>query len=216
MSVFILIIVVVIINYYCFHVRKPDNKNQDTNTKKQPPPKKYQEVTTPTSKHARNDYFQKLGVEYEKKVGKKFEELGYYVVYNGLIKGLLDEGVDLIAIDFKRQDIHLIQCKNWKKMVMTHELLEKVYRKLSCFNFHPANYAADNLASYQQINNPYHSQVDITQIEPAKYTIRKSLYISYDRSVHMENGQYLTMMGVGIFKYKEMKIVTTNILEEFK
>ena len=53
------------------------------------------------------------GKNYEIFVGKYFENLGYKVFYNGIMKGRKDEGIDLIAE--KENEILLIQCKNWKE-----------------------------------------------------------------------------------------------------
>ena len=51
------------------------------------------------------------GKKFEKLTGKRFEELGYKVIYNGLEKGKLDQGIDLIC--YKENEILLIQCKNF-------------------------------------------------------------------------------------------------------
>lgn len=50
------------------------------------------------------------GNEYELFIGKRYEELGKKVIYNGIQKGVLDNGIDLIVEDEK--SITLIQCKN--------------------------------------------------------------------------------------------------------
>ena len=60
------------------------------------------------------------GKKFEKLTGKRFEELGYKVIYNGLEKGKLDQGIDLIC--YKENEILLIQCKNYTKSnSITHE-----------------------------------------------------------------------------------------------
>lgn len=51
------------------------------------------------------------GSTYELFIGKEYENLGNKVIYNGIEKGLLDNGIDLIAED--ENTITLIQCKNW-------------------------------------------------------------------------------------------------------
>ena len=52
------------------------------------------------------------GSEYEKFIGKKYEELGFEVIYNGIKKGIHDNGIDLIV---KKKDKYiLVQCKSWK------------------------------------------------------------------------------------------------------
>lgn len=49
------------------------------------------------------------GQVYEKYVGQVFEDEGYKVEYNGLEKGFLDRGIDLIAR--KNESLNFIQCK---------------------------------------------------------------------------------------------------------
>jgi len=51
------------------------------------------------------------GKEFELKVGKYYENLGYIVSYNGIGRKLKDEGIDIIAKN--KNEILLIQCKNW-------------------------------------------------------------------------------------------------------
>ena len=62
-----------------------------------------------TKKVSKYTYY---GSEYEKFIGKKYEELGFKVVYNGIKKGIYDNGIDLIV---KKRNQHiLVQCKSWK------------------------------------------------------------------------------------------------------
>lgn len=49
------------------------------------------------------------GSVYEKFVGQQLEDEGFDVIYNGLEKGMLDRGIDLIAS--KGNEINFIQCK---------------------------------------------------------------------------------------------------------
>src|SRR5690606_28857040 len=49
------------------------------------------------------------GQVYEKYVGQILEDEGYDVVYNGLEKGFLDRGIDLIAR--KEDKLNFVQCK---------------------------------------------------------------------------------------------------------
>jgi len=53
------------------------------------------------------------GDEFEKFVGKYYEDLGYTVAYHGIDNGRKDHGIDIIAK--KEKEIIFIQCKNWKK-----------------------------------------------------------------------------------------------------
>ncbi len=51
----------------------------------------------------------KVGDDFEKYVGKKYEDNGYEVEYRGLNLGFLDGGIDLITK--KNDKVFLIQCK---------------------------------------------------------------------------------------------------------
>lgn len=51
------------------------------------------------------------GSSYEQFIGKKYEDLGYSVIYHGIEQKLNDQGIDLIAQ--KDDNIVFVQCKNW-------------------------------------------------------------------------------------------------------
>lgn len=68
----------------------------------------------------------KAGDDFEKYVGKYFEDDGYEVEYRGINLGFLDGGIDLIAK--KNNKIFLIQCKYWKKKdSITHNMVKEFY-----------------------------------------------------------------------------------------
>ena len=77
-----------------------------------------------------DDQYTQMGEEYEKYIGLQFEKKGDFVIYNGLIYGIEDKGVDIITISENEKYINLIQCKNWKNKKMTLDDLELVYLKL--------------------------------------------------------------------------------------
>ena len=54
----------------------------------------------------------KRGNDYEIHVGKYYETQGYKVIYNGLINGKKDDGIDLLAEN--EHETLLIQCKGWR------------------------------------------------------------------------------------------------------
>jgi len=54
----------------------------------------------------------KRGNDYEIHVGKYYETQGYKVIYNGLINGKKDNGIDLLAEN--EHETLLIQCKGWR------------------------------------------------------------------------------------------------------
>lgn len=51
------------------------------------------------------------GSSYEQFIGKKYEDLGYSVIYHGIEQKFNDQGIDLIAQ--KDNNIIFVQCKNW-------------------------------------------------------------------------------------------------------
>jgi len=62
----------------------------------------------------KQEYTRKInaGTDYERYIAQKYIESGYTVIFNGIDKGKLDGGIDLIAI--KEDKTILIQCKNWQ------------------------------------------------------------------------------------------------------
>lgn len=54
------------------------------------------------------------GSEYEKYIGKKYEEQNKKVIYNGINKKRKDGGIDLIIN--QENKITFVQCKNWKEV----------------------------------------------------------------------------------------------------
>lgn len=60
-----------------------------------------------------------IGRLYERFVGYLYEQKGYSVDYEGVVKGLEDLGRDLICT--KGNEVIIIQCKNWAKFKTLHE-----------------------------------------------------------------------------------------------
>jgi len=79
----------------------------------------------------------RVGDNYEREVGKYYESFGYKIIYNGLEKGYLDEGIDIIATN--KDKTLLIQCKNWKNKTVTiteiYKFLENCNKFISKRNF---------------------------------------------------------------------------------
>lgn len=87
--------------------------------------------------HFKEVYYKQLGDTFEIYVGQLYENEYFLVIYNGLIKGLKDQGVDLIAIPLPsdaRKEIHLIQCKNWLSSTMGTDVASDALRKLERYN----------------------------------------------------------------------------------
>lgn len=67
-----------------------------------------------------------IGLEFERYCGYLYENEGYSVKYNGILKGKSDGGIDLIAT--KKDKILFIQCKYWGKDKMIREnTISQVY-----------------------------------------------------------------------------------------
>lgn len=71
------------------------------------------------------------GKEYEEQIGKYYEDIGYHVVYHGLIKGKRDKGIDLIAT--KEDETLLIQCKNWENSKVKQKDLKEFLGNCSLY-----------------------------------------------------------------------------------
>lgn len=175
------------------------------------------------SQYIRNDKetdpLKEIGDAYEKEIGKEFESKGDFVIYNGLISGVADGGVDLIVISPDSQSINLVQCKNWHKMKMEHHHISSVYDKLTNYSSN-IKYSIGYIVvkySYVALQKHLHYKKECDEIAnilkaSSNYTnIRKTLYIATDKVVDLDVGQHLTMIKPNIFRYKDMKIVISKI-----
>ncbi|MFY9099563.1 hypothetical protein OZY48_00765 [Aliarcobacter cryaerophilus] len=172
-----------------------------------------------TSNNDKADPLKEMGDAYEKEIGKEFESKGDFVIYNGLISGVADGGVDLIVISPDSQSINLVQCKNWHKMKMEHHHISSVYDKLTNYSSN-IKYSIGYIVvkySYVALQKHLHYKKECDEIAnilkaSSNYTnIRKTLYIATDKVVDLDVGQYLTMIKPNIFRYKDMKIVISKI-----
>lgn len=165
------------------------------------------------------DPLKEMGDAYEKEIGKEFESKGDFVIYNGLISGVADGGVDLIIISPDSQSINLIQCKNWHKMKMEYHHISGVYDKLTNYSSN-IKYSIGFIVvkySYVALQKHLHYKKECDEIAnilkaSKNYTnIRKTLYIATDHVINLDVGQHLTMIKPNIFRYKDMKIAITKI-----
>jgi len=150
------------------------------------------------------------GDEYEKYIGKKFEEKGELVIYNGFIRGYEDKGVDLISINNKTYNINLIQCKNWTNKPIYLEDIQEIYARLSQYDFDFFDLSAREINKYLQLKkkeNYISNIIKNVKQNLEKFTIRKTLYIGSDNATDLNIGKHLTMIKPNIFRYKDMKIV---------
>ena len=84
------------------------NSNNHVNKKNYEPEPEFEPKQTST-------YWEKVkkGSEYEEFIADYYKSLGYDVVEHGKMMGRKDMGIDIIA--FKKNEILLIQCKNFKE-----------------------------------------------------------------------------------------------------
>lgn len=167
----------------------------------------------PANKTSQNPLKAK-GDAYEKYIGRKLEDKGELVIYNGFIKGYEDKGVDIISVCHKTDTINLIQCKNWTQKSMLLNDVREVYAKLSKYDFDFFTLSPTEINSYLEIKNDYDEIEKI--LKNAKqnlnqFNIRKTLYVSSDKVMDLNIGRYLTMTKPNIFKYEDMKIVVRKI-----
>ena len=156
------------------------------------------------------DPLAQMGLDYEQMIGKQLLAQGYFVIHSGLIDGWADGGVDLIAIDRQRREIHLVQCKNWQKRPLTLERLEELYQKLCRYpldlsRFTQSQLFSTELAQVGEDTLPWLAEVQRTL--PGWHQ-RKTLSISSEKIVDLTIGQHLYMHGPHIFRYKDLKMVT--------
>ena len=172
-----------------------------------------------TSNNDKADPLKEMGDAYEKEIGKEFESKGDFVIYNGLISGVADGGVDLIVISPDSQSINLVQCKNWHKMKMEHHHISSVYDKLTNYSSN-IKYSIGYIVvkySYVALQKHLHYKKECDEIAnilkaTKNYTnIRKTLYISTDKVLDPDINQYIKMIKPNIFRYKDMKIVISKI-----
>ena len=172
------------------------------------------------AKNEKADPLKEMGDAYEKEIGKAFECKGDFVIYNGLIRGFYDGGVDLIVISPNSQSINFVQCKNWQNMQMEYHHINSVYDKLNeyLFNINISGVLSIYFFKYSkeiQKNLSYKKEYnEIANIFKSAYkysNIRKTLYISTDKVLDPDINQYIKMIKPNIFRYKDMKIVISKI-----
>ena len=177
----------------------------DVTTKQKKPQK--------TSSHTTEkiDLLKDKGDLYERYIGEQFEKKDELVIYNGLIRGYEDDGVDVISICPNKKVIHLIQCKNWTKKPMLLEDVKDIYLKLKLFNLSRLSHQAIEIQQHQKIFTELGEIKKILLLEKNDYQIRKTLYIGSDKVIELKIGKYLEMLQPNIFKYNDMKIVIKEL-----
>ncbi|MFX4232758.1 restriction endonuclease [Aliarcobacter butzleri] len=110
-----------------------------------------QNQNTQNNKIRQREFYKKneeKGINFELLAGRKFEELGYKVQYNGLEKSRLDGGIDLICTKVNQKTL-LVQCKNYSKpKSITHE-------HIKVFHSNAMKYIKDNNLNENNIELKY-------------------------------------------------------------
>lgn len=200
---------------------------ENANKSASQPKKRHQSPTeqptpAPTAKHdwrqqeadnekaRETDVLKSRGDGYELHIGRMFERKGDLVIYNGMIRGYKDQGVDLIVISKNDQSVHLVQCKHWKKYEFTEQHLISIYRKLSSYYRDYAELQPEAIKHYLAI---YFSDDDIRQRiqESQGYTLRKTLYLASDKVMTVDVHTKLTPLRENIYRYQDMKVVVSGI-----
>jgi uncharacterized protein with gpF-like domain len=180
-----------------------------TNVNKRPKETKQQKRYKQTHKKEES-FTKKFGDDYEKYIGKKFEDKGDVVIYNGFLKGYEDMGVDIIAISEQAKTIDLIQCKNWVKKEMVLDDIKNIHNKLSVYDLDFFDLGSCDINEHL---TKKHNEVFINNLlssikyNQQSYKVRKILYASSDRVIDLEIGKFLTYIKPNIFKFEDMKIV---------
>lgn len=177
-------------------------------------------ISSPTFETGREvdvDPLKEKGDQYEKFIGLNFEKKGDIVIYNGFIQGYEDEGVDIIAVSQSIKSMNLIQCKNWTNKSMELSHIKSIYEKLEKFDCGCCikKIGAATILKHLQLNGVDKDLLIKQLCEVRKnygdYIVRKTLYISSEKVVNLEVGEYLTLIKKNIFRYKDMKIVLVEI-----
>ena len=188
--------------------KKDDFFNETNKTKKYVCKAEYEDIKV------KQDSLKTKGNEYEKYIGKKFEEKGELVIYNGFIKGYEDKGVDLISINNNTYNINLIQCKNWTNKPIYLEDIQEIYNKLSQYDFDFFDIPIWQINKYLQLKREESNIKNILKnVEQnfENFTIRKTLYIGSGKVIDFSVYEHLTKIKPNIFRYKDMKIVVYPI-----
>ncbi len=161
----------------------------------------------PKATQNESDPLKAKGDDYERFIGRQFENKGDLVIYNGLLKGYADYGIDLVVISGKSRSVNLVQCKHWENMLFTLDTLDDIYSKLSRYNIgHYLAMECDEINFHLQ--RPEENRTILTLLHDSKkFQRRKTLYLSSDKVVDLDVGRNLVMIHSSIFRYKDMKIV---------
>ncbi len=156
-------------------------------------------------------YLKDRGEKYERFIGKEYESRDDLVIYNGLIKGNQDRGVDIISISLLNQNIKIIQCKNWTKRRLQLEDITKIYNKLQNYTIDFYFIDSDIINSHlHTLKAPSTIEETITQIDDFKLT--KILHLTSIKTIdlHIKEIESITPNS---FRYRDMEIIIWSYFE---
>jgi hypothetical protein len=154
--------------------------------------------------------WKEVGDTYEKYIGKRYEDNGYLVVYNGFIRGMSDSGVDLVAISLTNPTRHIIQCKNYAKTLLDIDVADEILKNLK---FYLSDYLKLTPA---EIN--YYLDEDLPDTEVIEHVIRSFrynskyiLFIPHFDVISEPLKERLEMVSTNRYSYGELLIVIAGI-----
>ena len=157
-------------------------------------------------KKRKNKVRKQMGDSYEKRIGYLFEQRGDLVIYNGLIRGYKDQGVDVIVLSKTDKTLHLIQCKNWHKKQMYLEDLRTIYAKLGRYR---RDYLALDIEEISKaLQKPLSHKKIATMLQTSQRykRVQKQLYMASDRVITPQMQKALKSSKNGGFVYKDMSV----------
>jgi hypothetical protein len=127
----------------------------------------WEKIAISNDREAKENPLKRKGDSYERSIGFFLERQGHLVIYNGLIRGYKDLGVDIVAISESSKEVMIVQCKNWNHYQLTYTAIEKIYHKLMAY------YTTDYFDLHPSliINSSRLSRYDASNIAWTGYTI---------------------------------------------
>ena len=130
-------------------------------------------------KKSKNESNWTKGRNYEKQIGQLYEKKNYKVIYNGILKGKRDGGIDLIAEN--ENEIILIQCKNWINTMVKQKDLKEFLGNCSLIIDKYKNKDKEVRYTYITSSKKIHKSVDMfLKTNP---NIMEFIQIEYERAV---------------------------------
>jgi len=162
-------------------------------------------------KYQEDEFLKHRGEEYEKFIGKEYESRDDLVIYNGLIRGNRDRGVDIISISKETKTIKIIQCKNWTKRLLGLEDITKIYQKLNSYSCDFYYIEIDRINSHlQSKKEPQYIEDMLKGID--SFEMIKIVHLTSTKSIDL-NIKEIEQIAPNGFCYRDMQIVVWSYFE---